>query len=194
MKIFTRVLVPDVEYKTLSISRTTTCRELINMLLLKFRLRHRDPNLFFLTIDVWIRKTGIPIRSVMVLDEKTCPAQLQAVYPQQGTKFTLQMRRGGFVRLSDDSCLTSSAVRIVPLLPVLLICSLFVDAFVLLFCVHKEDVLFPAAGGSGSGSDDGGETRARLKDVTGRSHSSLIIISIVTKATTINTHRGHNYY
>lgn len=109
VKIFTRVLVPDVEYKTLSINRTTTCREVIGMLLQKCRLRDRDPNLFFLTIDVWIRKTGIPIRSVMVLDEKTCPAQLQSVYPQQGTKFTLQMRRGGFLRC-DDSCLTSSAV------------------------------------------------------------------------------------
>ena len=108
VKIFTRVLVPDVEYKTLSISKGTTCREVIRMLLAKFRLRHRDPNLFFLTIDVWMRKAGVPVRSVMVLDERTCPAQLQLVYPQQGAKFTLQMRRGGIVKVVDDSCSLSS--------------------------------------------------------------------------------------
>ena len=165
MKIFTRVLVPDVEYKTLSISRTTSCREVIYMLLAKFRLRNRDPNLFFLTIDVWMRKTGIPIRSVMVLDEKTCPAQLQEVYPQQGTKFTLQMRRGELVRLIDDSCFTSSssspspAVRLFPLLILCTFPSLLPDVHPLLvllltlpyllflfpsLCpVNNEDVLFP---------------------------------------------------
>jgi len=106
VKVFSRVLSADVEYKALSITKTTTAEEVIRMLLSKFRQKHRDPNLFFLTIEVWIRKTGIPLRSVMVLDDKACPAQLQAVYPHQGTKFTLQMKRGGLVKVYD-SCLSS---------------------------------------------------------------------------------------
>jgi hypothetical protein len=30
-------------------------------------MKHRDPNLFFLTMDVTMRKTGIPIKKTMVL-------------------------------------------------------------------------------------------------------------------------------
>jgi hypothetical protein len=178
VKIFTRILVHDVEYKTLSIRRTTTCREVIQMLLSKFRLKHRDPNLFFITIDVWTRKTGIPIRSVMVLDDRTCPAQLQEAYPQQGTKFTMQMRSGGFVRLlGDDSCLlTSTAVRLSPVpFPVFL----FIFSFTRRICFacsnfNKEDVVrFPLREEATGRTGGGGEPRARLKDDTG-----ILLISI----------------
>ena len=81
------MLCSDVEYKTLSINYSTTAREMIRLLLNKFRIKHKDPNLFYLTMEVWIRKTGIPIRSVMILDDMACPAQIQASYPHQDTKY-----------------------------------------------------------------------------------------------------------
>jgi len=109
VKVHSRILCPDVEYKTLSISRDTNCKQVISQLLTKFRMTHRDPNLFYLTMEVWIRNTGIPIRSVMVLDEKACPAYLQACCPHQETKFTMMMRRGGLVKVYD-SCLMSGAM------------------------------------------------------------------------------------
>ncbi|XP_076348499.1 uncharacterized protein LOC143246173 isoform X2 [Tachypleus tridentatus] len=47
LKIYTRVLCADMEYKTLCITRDTTSKELV---------KHRDPNLFYLTMEVWMRK------------------------------------------------------------------------------------------------------------------------------------------
>ena len=49
----------DVEYKTLSITNQTSSKEVVRLLLHKFRLKHRDPNLFYLTLEVWIRQTGM---------------------------------------------------------------------------------------------------------------------------------------
>lgn len=92
VKIYCRVLDADTEYKTLSITKSTTCREVIRLLLAKLRIKDRNPNLFYLTIDVVIKNPGVPIETVMILDDKACPAQLQSVYPYQGTKFTLEMK------------------------------------------------------------------------------------------------------
>ncbi|CAG0884650.1 unnamed protein product [Darwinula stevensoni] len=104
MKIYAKCLRPDIEYKTLSISYQTTCRELIHTLLSKYKMKHRDPNLFYLTMEVLIRKTGVPIRTLMVLDDEACPAELQSCHPRGESKFALQMRRGGLVKV-HDACL-----------------------------------------------------------------------------------------
>ncbi|CAG2103455.1 unnamed protein product [Medioppia subpectinata] len=109
IKIYSRVLCSDVEYKTLSITSQTTSKQVARMLLNKFRLKQRDPNLFYLTLEVWIRQTGIPIRSVMVLDDDTCPALLQSCYPQKDLKFSLMMRCGGLIKIYD-SCLMSGSL------------------------------------------------------------------------------------
>lgn len=58
MKVYAKVLCPDVEYKTLSVSKVTTCREMVTMLLNKFRMKHTDPNLFYFTMEITIRRTG----------------------------------------------------------------------------------------------------------------------------------------
>ena len=53
-----RCLRSDIEYKTLIVNNSTTCRDLIWMLLSKYRMRHRDPKLFYLTMDIYIKRTG----------------------------------------------------------------------------------------------------------------------------------------
>ena len=58
IKIYSRCLCSDIEYKTLSINHQTTSREVIWMLLSKFKMRHRDPKLFYLTMDINIKRTG----------------------------------------------------------------------------------------------------------------------------------------
>ena len=58
MKVYTRCLRPDLEYKTMSVRYTTTCRDVVDQLLNKYRMKHRDPNLFFLTMEVATRSTG----------------------------------------------------------------------------------------------------------------------------------------
>ena len=109
IKVYAKVLCPDVEYKTLSVSKVTTCREMVTMLLNKFRMKHTDPNLFYLTMEITIRRTGTPIRTVIVLDDMSCPAQIQESYPHQDIKFSLVTRRGGLVKVYD-SCLMSASL------------------------------------------------------------------------------------
>lgn len=58
IKIFTRVLCTDVEYKTLSIFNHTTCKQIVQTVLNKFRLKDKDPTLFFLSVEVWLKQTG----------------------------------------------------------------------------------------------------------------------------------------
>ncbi|XP_022253787.1 uncharacterized protein LOC106468895 isoform X1 [Limulus polyphemus] len=121
LKIYTRVLCADMEYKTLCITRDTTSKEVVRVLLNKFRMKHRDPNLFYLTMEVWMRKTGIPIRSLMVLDDESRPAELQACHPIGETKqrislrplcrFILQMRRGGLVKIYDGCLMAESLYK-----------------------------------------------------------------------------------
>lgn len=79
VKVYARCLRPDIEYKTLGITFQTTCREVVEALLSKYRMRHRDPNLFFLTMEVTVRRAGV--RTVLVLDEEARPAALQACHP-----------------------------------------------------------------------------------------------------------------
>jgi hypothetical protein len=64
----------DIEYKTLSVTYKTTSKELIWLLLSKYKMRHRDPKLFYLTMDINIKRTGIPLRRTLSLDDDSrCP-------------------------------------------------------------------------------------------------------------------------
>lgn len=57
--MFTKCLRADLEYKTLGLAYTTTCSEVISILLSKYRMRHRDPNLFYMTMEINLRKIGM---------------------------------------------------------------------------------------------------------------------------------------
>lgn len=109
VKVYARVLCADMEYKTMSIDPSTTSSEVVRILLSKFKMKHRDPNLFYLTMEVWMRKTGIPIRTIMVLDDEARPVELQSCHPKGESKFLLQMRRGGLVKVYD-SCLMAGSL------------------------------------------------------------------------------------
>lgn len=56
IKVFAKCLRSDIEYKTISVSSRATCREVVSLLLSKYRMRHRDPNLFYLTMEVTVRR------------------------------------------------------------------------------------------------------------------------------------------
>ena len=99
IKIYSRCLSSDIEYKTLSVSHQTTSKEVIWMLLSKFKMKHRDPKLFYLTMDINIKRTGIPLRRTLSLDDDSRPAELKSCHPWGECRFTLQMRKGGLVRV-----------------------------------------------------------------------------------------------
>ena len=103
IKVFASCLRPDIEYKTLSVCHTTTARELIWQLLAKFKMRHRDPKLFYLTMEVQLQKTGSgSTRRTLVLEDEAKPAELKMCNPWGECKFSLQMRKGGLVRVYDS--------------------------------------------------------------------------------------------
>ena len=53
-------------------------------------------------MDVTVKKTGIPIKRTMVLEDEARPAQLRSCNPWGECKFGLQMRKGGLARVYDS--------------------------------------------------------------------------------------------
>lgn len=60
-------------------------------------MRHRDPRLFYLTMEITIKRSGA--RTCLVLDDDTRPILLQACYPNGDSKFCLQTKPGGLIRV-----------------------------------------------------------------------------------------------
>ncbi|XP_068215004.1 uncharacterized protein [Palaemon carinicauda] len=104
---------PDIEYKTLRLSTATTCRQLIVLLLAKFRLRHRDPNLFFVRMEITVRSPGdgVPTRRLLVLDDQARPAELQQCRPRGDARFSVGVRRGGLLRIHDSILMPGSQYK-----------------------------------------------------------------------------------
>lgn len=100
IKVYAKCLRQDIEYKTLSITFQTTCKEVVSTLLGKYKMKHRDPKLFYLSMEVTVRKAGV--RTHLALDEEARPAVLQSCHPRGDSKFSLQTRRGGLVKVYDS--------------------------------------------------------------------------------------------
>lgn len=109
IKVYAKCLRSDIEYKTLGITCQTTCREVVTTLLKKFRMRHRDPNLFYLTMEVTVRTAGI--RTILPLDEEARPAVLQSCHPRGDSRFALQTRTGGLVKIFDGDVVPGSRYK-----------------------------------------------------------------------------------
>ena len=111
IKIYSRCLSSDIEYKTLSVNHQTSSKEVIWMLLSKFKMKHRDPKLFYLTMDINIKRTGIPLRRTLSLDDDSRPAELKSCHPWGECRFTLQMRKGGLVRVHASVLMPESKYK-----------------------------------------------------------------------------------
>ena len=111
IKVYASCLRSDIEYKTLSVTYKTTSKDLIWLLLSKYKMRHRDPKLFYLTMDINIKRTGIPLRRTLSLDDESRPAELKSCHPWGECKFTLQMRKGGIVRIHDSILMAESKYK-----------------------------------------------------------------------------------
>ena len=118
IKIYARCLRSDIEYKTLSISHRTTSTEVIWMLLSKYKMRHRDPKLFYLTMEIGVQADNVSTAGsetessrTLVLDDDARPAELKSCYPWGDCRFTLQMRKGGLVRIHDSVLMAESKYK-----------------------------------------------------------------------------------
>ena len=122
IKIYAKCLRTDIEYKTLSVSRHTTSTEVIWMLLSKFKMRHRDPKLFYLSMDIGIISHGCSspgnrvgmddsFTRTLVLEDDAYPAELKSCHPWGECRFTLQTRKGGLVRIYDSVLMEESKYK-----------------------------------------------------------------------------------
>ena len=84
---------------------------MIWMLLSKFKMRHRDPKLFYLTMDINIKRTGIPLKRTLSLDDDSRPAELKSCHPWGECRFTLQMKKGGLVRIHASVLMPESKYK-----------------------------------------------------------------------------------
>uniref|UniRef100_A0AAG5DHW6 Ras-associating domain-containing protein n=1 Tax=Anopheles atroparvus TaxID=41427 RepID=A0AAG5DHW6_ANOAO len=109
IKIYTACLRQDIEYKTLGISYDATSKGVVQQLLRRCKMRHRDPRLFYLTMEVTVRRPGV--KSVLELDDEARPALLQACHPKGDSRFCLQQRPGGLIRVHTSALQPNSQYK-----------------------------------------------------------------------------------
>ena len=111
LKIYANCLRPDIEYKTVSVTEQGNCQDIIWLLLAKFKMKHRDPNLFYLTMDISLTRTGAPYQRTIVLEDDAKPLELKSCHPWGECKFTLQVRKGSLVRIHDSVLMQESKYK-----------------------------------------------------------------------------------
>ena len=57
IRVYTKCLRPHMTYRTVRITPQTTSKQVITGLLSRFRMKHRDPKLFYLTMEVTVNQT-----------------------------------------------------------------------------------------------------------------------------------------
>ncbi|XP_035773751.1 uncharacterized protein LOC118456783 [Anopheles albimanus] len=109
IKIYTACLRQDIEYKTLGISYDATSKGVVQQVLRRCKMRHRDPRLFYLTMEVTVRRPGV--KSVLELDDEARPALLQACHPKGDSRFCLQQKPGGLIRVHTSALQPNSQYK-----------------------------------------------------------------------------------
>ena len=98
IKVHAQCLRPHLSYKTVVISGETTSKEVVLGLLSRFRMRHRDPNLYYLTMEVTVGPEG---RQTIILEDNARPVEMISCNPWATPKFILQTKQGGLVKVYD---------------------------------------------------------------------------------------------
>ncbi|XP_055305667.1 uncharacterized protein LOC129570190 isoform X2 [Sitodiplosis mosellana] len=97
IKVFTSCLKLDIEYKTLGIRWDTTSKDVVAQILRRTKMLQRDSRLFYLSMEVTVRKAGV--KRFLALDDDARPAILQACHPKGDSRFCLQIKPGGLIRV-----------------------------------------------------------------------------------------------
>ena len=109
IKVYAQCLRPHLAYKTVIITRHTTSRQVVLGLLSRFRMKHRDPRLFYLTMEVNIGD-GDKSRTIS-LEDSSCIADLISCNPWGTCRFRLKARQGGLVKIYDGAVRTDSIYK-----------------------------------------------------------------------------------
>ena len=107
IRVYTACLRPHVAYNTVIISPQTTSKEVIMRLLSKFKMKNRDPKLFYLTMEVTVSQTFHTI----LLEDISCLAEIISCNPWGGCKFILQSKPGVKVKIYDHQIRPDSVYK-----------------------------------------------------------------------------------
>lgn len=58
LKVFAHSLRADVEYITMIVTNHTTCRDLVQLAMNKCKIKSKDPNLFYVTMELKLNMRG----------------------------------------------------------------------------------------------------------------------------------------
>ena len=108
MRIYTDngCLRPDIQYKTVPVTHTTTCRQIVGLILTKCKIRYKDPRLYGLAMELKIRApNGADVETGVPLEDGAYPLRLQECYPRGQARFTLKVNTGDakLVKVHDET-------------------------------------------------------------------------------------------
>ena len=107
IKVFASCLMPELSYKTVAIKPKTTSKQLISGLLKRLRLRHKDPRLLYLNMELMVNQEIRTIR----LDDNTRPAELLSCNPWGESRFILHSKPGTLIRIHTEMVRPASVYR-----------------------------------------------------------------------------------
>lgn len=125
MKVHTCGIKADTDYKTIKITSHTSSLTVIELVLSKFRLTYRDPNLFRLCMEIKTRHKGELVKTILELgkfyshfklsynkrdlfkcgrlDDSARPLEMQRCHPQNMARFFMLMVNDCILTRIDDS-------------------------------------------------------------------------------------------
>ena len=101
LRVYAFCLGSEIEYKTLYIHTDTTVRDVVLTVLHKYRMMDKDPNLFYLTLelsDTNPSQEGLT-KKTLVLDMDNRPVEFSTCHTWFDCKFILRMKMGGEVKI-----------------------------------------------------------------------------------------------
>ena len=107
IRVYATCLRPHLAYKTVMITPHTTSKQVILGLLSRFRMKHRDPKLFYLTMEVTVSQTF----QTITLEDNSRPAEMISCNPWGGCKFILRSKTGGLVKIYDHQIRPDSVYK-----------------------------------------------------------------------------------
>ena len=108
IRVYASCLRSDISYLTILISATTTASQVITGLLNKFKLKHVDRNMFFLTMEVTIEEGKTTVIKISDSDKLS---EMVRCNPWQDSKVRLCSKHGGFIRVYDTVLMPDSVYK-----------------------------------------------------------------------------------
>ena len=108
IRVYASCLRSDIEYRTVRISKMTTASQVIAGLLNKFKLRHVDNNLFYLTLDVTLEEGKT---AVIKMSDSDKLFEMVKCSPWRNSCVRLCSKPGKFLRIYDGVLMPDSVYK-----------------------------------------------------------------------------------